>query len=155
MSTLGAGKARHIGWSNVRTWRLERMRQLCAQHGWPAPVAVQQQHSYLRRRAGLAQPSIVDDVQMDYLRTHDDLTLVAYSPILRGIYDDPGKRQGHWMMRAYEGPDANARLAVLGEVAAEVAAPPNQVVLAWLLHQTSPVIVPLIGPRTLTQYDAV
>ena len=37
--------------------------------------------------------------------------------------------------------------------APEVAAPPNQVVLAWLLHQTSPVIVPLIGPRTLAQYE--
>ena len=27
---VAAGKARYIGWSNVRTWRLERIRQLCA-----------------------------------------------------------------------------------------------------------------------------
>jgi aryl-alcohol dehydrogenase-like predicted oxidoreductase len=149
-----AGKVRYIGWSNVRTWRLERIRQLCAQNGWPAPVALQQQHSYLRRRAGLEHNSIVDDEQLDYLRNHDDLTLVAYSPILKGIYDDPAKRHGHPAMQPYEGPDAEARLAVLGDVAAEVGATPNQVVLAWLLRQGSPRLVSLIGPRTVEQYEA-
>ncbi|TMR25003.1 aldo/keto reductase [Nonomuraea turkmeniaca] len=149
-----AGKARYIGWSNVRTWRLERIRQLCAQHGWPAPVALQQQHSYLRRRAGLRNVSIVDDEQLDYLQTHDDLTLVAYSPILKGIYDDPVKREGHWAMDSYQGPDADARLAAVAEVAAEAGVTPNALVLAWLLHQTAPTIVPLIGPRTLQQYEA-
>jgi aryl-alcohol dehydrogenase-like predicted oxidoreductase len=57
------------------------------------------------------------------------------------------------MMASYAGPDADARLAVLAEVAAEVGATPNQLVLAWLL-QTSPAVVPLIGPRTLEQYEA-
>jgi aryl-alcohol dehydrogenase-like predicted oxidoreductase len=150
---VAAGKARYIGWSNVATWRLERIRQLCARHGWPAPVALQQQHSYLRRRPGLDTNSIVDSEQLDYLREHDDLRLVAYSPILKGIYDDPAKRAGHWAMAAYAGPDAEARLAVLAEVAAEVGATPNQVVLAWLMHQ-KPAMVPLIGPRTLDQYEA-
>ncbi|MEN3309217.1 MAG: hypothetical protein V7603_5419 [Micromonosporaceae bacterium] len=149
-----AGKARYIGWSNVRTWRLERIRQLCERHGWPAPVALQQQHSYLRRRAGLATSSIVDDEQLDYLAANRDLTLVAYSPILKGIYDDPAKRRDHRMMRDYDGPDAQARLTVLEQVAAEVGGTPNQTVLAWLLHQTEPPVVPLIGPRTFEQYEA-
>lgn len=149
-----AGKARYIGWSNVRTWRLERIRRLCAANGWPAPVAVQQQHSYLRRRAGLRHASIVDDEQLDYLAEHDDLTLVAYSPILKGIYDDPAKREGHPVMEHYRGPDADARLAVLAEVAEEAGVTPNTLVLAWLMHQTSPAVVPLIGPRTLQQYEA-
>ncbi|MFG1699537.1 aldo/keto reductase [Nonomuraea sp. NPDC049309] len=149
-----AGKARYIGWSNVRTWRLERIRRLCDRYGWPAPVALQQQHSYLRRRAGVRHISIVDDEQLDYLETHDDLTLVAYSPILKGIYDDPEKRRGHGAMIPYEGPDAEARIAVLTEVAEEVGVTPNALVLAWLMHQTSPAIVPLIGPRTLQQYEA-
>ncbi|GAA1630793.1 aldo/keto reductase [Catellatospora bangladeshensis] len=150
---VAAGKTRYIGWSNVRTWRLERIRQLCERHGWPAPVALQQQHTYLRPRAGLDNSSIVDREQLDYLREHDDLTLVAYSPILKGVYDSAAKRAGHWSMDAYRGPDAEARLAVLAEVAAEVGATPNQVVLAWLLRAQPPVI-PLIGPRTLEQYDS-
>jgi aryl-alcohol dehydrogenase-like predicted oxidoreductase len=58
-SFVRAGKVRHLGWSNVRTWRLERIRQLCDRHGWTAPVAVQQQHSYLRPRAGNDSVSIV------------------------------------------------------------------------------------------------
>jgi aryl-alcohol dehydrogenase-like predicted oxidoreductase len=151
---VATGKVRYIGWSNVRTWRLERIRQLCVANGWPAPVALQQQHSYLRRRAGLEHISIVDDEQMDYLRAHDDLTLVAYSPILKGIYDDANRRAAHWIMEPYAGPDAEARLAAAADIAAEVGATPNQVVLAWLLQQRSPTIIPLIGPRTLEQYEA-
>ncbi|MEH1128152.1 aldo/keto reductase [Micromonospora sp. CPCC 206061] len=151
---VAAGKARYIGWSNVRTWRLERIRQLCAQNGWPAPVALQQQHTYLRPRAGLSRASIVDDEQIDYLLAHDDLTLVAYSPLLKGVYDSAEKRRGHGIMEPYAGPDAEARIAVLTEVAAEVGVTPNQLVLAWLLHQTAPAMVPLIGPRTLEQYAA-
>ncbi|NLT55472.1 MAG: aldo/keto reductase [Actinomycetales bacterium] len=147
------GKVRFLGWSNVRTWRLERIRQLADRHGWTAPVAVQQQHSYLRRRAGLENGSIVDDEQLDYLRAHDDLTLVAYSPITKGIYDSAARREGHWAMEPYLGPDADARLAAVAEVAAEVGCTPNQAVLAWLLHQTSPRVVPLMGPRTLEQYQ--
>ncbi|MEJ3749957.1 aldo/keto reductase [Actinomycetes bacterium KLBMP 9797] len=149
-----AGKARYIGWSNVRTWRLERIRQLCDRHGWPAPVALQQQHSYLRRRAGLRHASIVDDEQLDYLRANDDVTLVAYSPILKGVYDDPERRRGHDIMEPYAGPDAEARLAVLTGLATELGVTPNQLVIAWLLHQTDPTMVPLIGPRTLDQYAA-
>jgi aryl-alcohol dehydrogenase-like predicted oxidoreductase len=117
-------------------------------------VALQQQHSYLRRRAGLEHASIVDDEQLDYLRGTDDVTLVAYSPILKGIYDDPAKRHGHWAMEPYEGPDAQARLAVLADVAAEAGLTPNQAVLGWLLRQAAPPMVPLIGPRTLEQYEA-
>jgi aryl-alcohol dehydrogenase-like predicted oxidoreductase len=149
-----AGKVRYLGWSNVRAWRLERARQLCDRNGWPAPVAVQQMHSYLRRRAGLASSSIVDDEFLDYLRGNEDVTLFAYSPILKGIYDDPDKQTGHWVMSDYDGPDAQARLAAARGMATELGVTPNQLVLAWLLHQSQPAVVPLIGPRTLEQYEA-
>jgi aryl-alcohol dehydrogenase-like predicted oxidoreductase len=149
-----AGKVRYIGWSNVRAWRLERARQLCDRNGWPTPVAVQQMHSYLRRRAGLVSSSIVDDEFLDYLRANEDVTLVAYSPILKGIYDNPDKQTGHRVMSDYDGPDAQARLAAVRGMAAELGVTPNQLVLAWLLHQTQPALVPLIGPRTLEQYEA-
>jgi aryl-alcohol dehydrogenase-like predicted oxidoreductase len=149
-----AGKARYIGWSNVRTWRLERIRQLCAAHGWPAPVAVQQQYSYLRPKPGAESASIVGPEQLEYLAEHEDLTLVAYSPILKGVYDDPVKRREHWMMESFAGPDAQARLAAVDEVSAELGVTPNQLVLAWLLHQPAPRMVPLIGPRTMAQFES-
>ena len=50
----------------------------------------------------------------------------------------------------YAGPEADARLAVLREVAGETGATPNQVVLAWLLRGTPPVI-PLIGASSEEQ----
>ncbi len=148
-----AGKVRHLGWSNVRTWRLERIRQLCLRNGWPLPVAVQQQHSYLRPKAGVDSVSIVGAEQADYLREHDDQTLVAYSPMLKGVYDDAAKRAGHGAMDDYRGPGADARLAALSTVAAELGVTNHQLVLAWLLHQSSPRVVPLIGPRTAQQLE--
>jgi aryl-alcohol dehydrogenase-like predicted oxidoreductase len=150
-----AGTVRYLGWSNVYTWRLERIRGLCARNGWPLPVAIQQQHSYLRRRAGLDTASIVDTEQLDYLRDNDDQTLVAYSPIVKGVYDSAAKRADHWMMANYAGPDADARIAAVTEIAAEVGVTPNQLVLAWLLHQTAPRVIPLIGPRTPEQFEDV
>jgi len=150
-----SGKVRHLGWSNVRTWRMERIRRLCAQHGWPTPVALQQQHSYLRPRGGADPVSIVGGEQLDYLREHDDLTLVAYSPILKGVYDNVARRDGYWQMRDYDGPDTESRLAVLADVAAEIGVTGNQLVLAWLLHQSDPRVIPLIGPRTPEQLEAL
>jgi aryl-alcohol dehydrogenase-like predicted oxidoreductase len=146
-----AGKVRHLGWSNVRTWRLERIRGLCERHGWPLPVAVQQEHSYLRRRAGLDNGSIVDDEQLDYLRANEDQTLVAYSPILKGVYDRAAA--GSLTTGPYAGPDADARLAAVTEVAADAGVTPNQLVVAWLLHRTAPRVIPLIGPRTPGQFE--
>ncbi|MFI1993585.1 aldo/keto reductase [Actinoplanes sp. NPDC020271] len=149
-----AGKTRYLGWSNVRTWRLEAIRQLCDRHGWAAPVALQQQHSYLRAKAGNASASIVGVEQLEYLDRHRDLQLVAYSPILKGVYDDPAaRRTGEWALENYAGPDTDARLGVLNEVALEVGSTPNRTVLAWLLHQTAPSVVPLIGPKTPAQLD--
>lgn len=148
-----AGKVRHIGWSNVRTARLEKILELCREHGWPAPVAVQQQHSYLRPRPGVDSASIVDEAQLAFLRAHPELRLVAYSPILKGLYDDAAKRQGHWLMAGYEGSDSEARLEVLADTARALGTRPNPLVLAWLLHARSPGVIPLIGPRTAEQLE--
>lgn len=149
-----AGKTRHIGWSNVQTWRLERIRQLCDRYGWPAPVALQQEHSYLRRHPSSQKYAIVDAEQLRYLRAHDELTLVAYSPVLKGAYDDPEKRRSHDVFRAYAGADSDARLAAAAKVAADLGITASQLVLAWLRHQDDPRRITLIGPRTLEHYES-
>jgi aryl-alcohol dehydrogenase-like predicted oxidoreductase len=151
---VAAGKTRHIGWSNVPTWRLERIRQLCDRHGWPAPVALQQEHSYLRRHPRSEKYATVDVEQLRYLRAHDDLTLVAYSPMLKGAYDDPEKRRSHDVFRTYAGADSEARLATAAKVAADLGVTASQLVLAWLRHQDDPRRVTLVGPRTLEHYES-
>ena len=148
------GKVRYLGWSNVRSWRLERIRGLCAANGWAQPVALQQQHSYLQRRAGLQSGSIVDDEQLDYLRERTDLSLVAYSPLLQGIYDAPAtERTGFNKLGAYAGEAATRRLAAVDAVAAELGARAGQVVLAWLAAQHSPQVIPLIGTTRVDRYE--
>jgi aryl-alcohol dehydrogenase-like predicted oxidoreductase len=148
-----AGKVRFIGWSNVRTARLAEIRRVCLERGWPPPVALQQQHTYLRPRAGLDTVSIVDAEQMAFLEAHRELSLVAYSPILKGVYDDAAKRNGHWVMQSYVGADTDARLGALAAQARELGVRPNQLVLAWLLAQPAPRLFPLVGPRTLAQLE--
>lgn len=147
------GKVRYLGWSNVRTWRLERIRALCAANGWPQPVALQQQHSYLQRRAGLQDTSIVDDEQLDYLRERPDLSLVAYSSLLEGVYDAPAtERDGYAKMGAYSGEAANRRFTAADAVAAQLGVQPSQVVLAWLMAQHAPRVIPLIGTTRVDRY---
>ncbi|GAB1513990.1 aldo/keto reductase [Actinophytocola sp. KF-1] len=147
---VAEGKVRHIGWSNVRTWRLERILGLCDRHGWPAPVALQQQHSYLRPAPGANFLSIVDDEQLDHLRANPRVSLVAYSPILKGAYDDPAAAAA---LPDYAGPDADARIARVTTLAGDLGITPNQLVLTWLLHQTDPTPITLTGPRTPAQLD--
>lgn len=152
-SFVAEGKVRHLGWSNVRTWRLERIRQLCAANGWPAPVALQQEYSYLHRRAGLRHASIVDDEQLDYLAEHPDVTLVAYSPVLKGLYDQsPDERERNGMYDSYRGDAAVRQLAVVREVADELGVLPSQVVLAWLALR-SPRVLPIVGTATAERLD--
>jgi len=152
-SFVADGRVRSYGWSNVTTWRLAQIRAVAEANGWPQPAALQQQHNYLARRAGLRHKSIPGDEQLDYLAEYPDLQLVAYSPVLKGVFSDPSKATTQpWIMEPYRGPDADAKLDAVGRVAAASGATGNQVVLAWMLAQDSPRALPLIGPRTFDQY---
>jgi len=146
-----AGKVRYIGYSNVRTWRLERMRAIAEQHGWAKPVAVQQRHSYLRPAPGAELGSTASEELLHWSRTHGDVSLVAYSPILQGLYecDNPADKPDVWPL--YAGSDAETRLAALAKVAADLGVTRSQVVLAWLTHQGT---IPVIGPRTWEFWSA-
>jgi aryl-alcohol dehydrogenase-like predicted oxidoreductase len=145
-----AGKVRYIGWSNVRTWRLERIRATAEKHNWTKPVAVQQQHSYLRPAPGVDLTSVVGDDMLHYLRANEDIALIPYSPILRGIYDSPERRMQQPIWQQYAGPDSEARLKNVSKVADELGVTGNQVALAWLLHQGT---IPIVGPRTWEQWQ--
>lgn len=151
-SFVADGRIGAYGWSNVTTDRLSEIRAVADANGWPQPAALQQQHSYLRKRDDRENRSIVGEEQLTYLRTHPDLQLVAYSPVLKGLYSAPERRSGFWVMDAYSGPDADARLAAVDRLAAETGATCNQVVLAWMMAGASPRVLPLIGARTFDQY---
>lgn len=87
---------------------------------------------------------------LDYVRSEPDLTLMTYSSLLSGAYTRPDKS----LPAAYDHPGTRQRLAVLGEVAAELGATANQVVLAWLLGGDPPVI-PIVGVSSVEQLNEV
>ncbi len=85
-----------------------------------------------------------DDL-LDYC-ANEGITLLAYSPLLNGAYT----REDRSFPPQYQGPDSDARLITLRQVAEEVGATANQVVLAWMM-QSDPVVIPVIGATTPEQ----
>ncbi len=151
---VAAGKVRYIACSNLRTWRLERARRISAAQGWAGYVAIQQEYSYLRPKPGLRAgiDVHVDDELIDYLNNNPDVTPLAYSPLLKGIYDDARKREAYYNWDRYDHDDTRVRLETLSKMAKELDVTNSQLVLAWMLHH-QPRVIPILGARTLDQYD--
>ncbi len=139
------GKVRQLGGSNLRTWRLERARQISARHDWANYTVRQEMFSYLRPKSGAGY-----DEMLDYLAANEDLTLLAYSPILKGIYNDAEKRKNHDMWPGFDTADSAARLKALGELSTELGVTNNNLVLAWMMQQ--PRIIPIFGFSKKEQY---
>ncbi len=148
-----------VGCSNTTSWRLERARRLAADQGVAPCSVIQQRHTYLwpkpLRQGGierLGSPHFrhVGIEHIDYLNEHRDVTLVAYAALLGGSYGRPERPFPAEL--GYAQPAAYARFQVLRQVAQEVGATPNQIVLAWLLQQ-DPIIIPLFGASSLGQLD--
>lgn len=148
------GKVRFIGCSNFRTWRLERALGISKSRGWAQYVAAQEEYSYFRPKPGTDFGIGVhtDDEQLDFLRANEDVALVAYSPLLKGIYDDAEKRERYYNWSIYNSDDSRARLKVLSEVAARLGVSNSQLVLAWLLHH-QPRVIPIMAASGLEQYE--
>ncbi|MCE6994651.1 aldo/keto reductase [Saccharothrix sp. S26] len=147
-SLVREGKVREIAASNHATWRFERARAVSRANGWPAYAAVQQRYSYLRPRPNVTLPEgghvHMTDELLDYAAAEGDVALVAYSALLAGRYRDKPLGQ------EYDHPGTTRRLEVLHQVAAELGATVNQVVLAWLLRQD---IIPLVGATSVAQLE--
>ena len=148
-SLAESGKAGLLGASNTATWRIERARGLARAAGRPGYSCVQQQHTYVLAQPEPGQLNLITEELKD-LAAAENLTLLAYSPLLGGAYSDPGKP----LPAAYDHPTAQVRLATLYEVAAELGASANQVVLAWLLRGDPPVI-PIPGASSVAQLDEI
>lgn len=144
------GKVRYIGASNYYSWRLEESRAVSRTHGYAEYNCVQQRYSYVRPAHG----AIFDYHQLhasteliNYCQDRG-LSLLAYSPLLNGAYT----RQDRTFPDQYQTADTEARMKTLKQVANEVNATVNQVVLAWMMQSTPP-IIPVIGTSTNQQLD--
>ncbi|MEV5960243.1 aldo/keto reductase [Kribbella sp. NPDC051952] len=148
-----------IGCSNTTSWRVEQARRLAQDQGVEQYSVLQQRYTYLWPsplpltgvdRLGTPHFSHAGIEHFDYLSEHRDMTLVAYSPLLAGAYSRPERPLP--AVSGYAHPSASMRFEVLRQVAQELGATTNQVVLAWMLHQ-DPVVIPLFGASSVAQLD--
>jgi len=136
-----AGKARFVGASNYTAWRLEQARWISQVNGWAEFCCIQQRCTYLRLKPGatFSPQAWANEDLLDYCRT-TGLTLLPYSVLLAGAYTRPDRS----IPAQHASPHNEKRLEILRDVAREIGASPNQVVLAWML-QGSPPMIPLIA----------
>ncbi len=142
-----AGKVRYIGASNYMAWRLEQARWISESNNWAQFTCVQQRHTYLPIRPGAdtGRQVVTNEDLQDYCQ-NSNITLLAYSALLGGAYT----RSDRPIPDGYASSDNEKRLAVLNEIASEIGASANQVVLCWMM-QSSPSVLPLIAASTLEQ----
>jgi aryl-alcohol dehydrogenase-like predicted oxidoreductase len=142
-----AGKVRVTGASNFAAWRLAESRCASEANDWPNYCCVQQRYTYLRPTPGASfgpQLAVNDDL-LNYCRGRG-MTLLAYSVLLSGAYTRPERA----IAPQYAGEANEIRLVTLRDVARELNATPNQVILAWMLNSDPPVL-PLIAASTIEQ----
>ncbi|MEU2025149.1 aldo/keto reductase [Streptomyces sp. NPDC016469] len=135
------GVALRVGAANHTAWRVERARALAREQSAEPWTALQLRHSLVQPRplTPLAEGGhrLLTAEDLDLAET-EGLEVWAYSSLLWGSYTRPDKP----FPDTYDHPGTTRVLAVLDEVADEVSATRNQVVLAWLLHQG---IAPIVG----------
>ncbi|MEU8076885.1 aldo/keto reductase [Catellatospora citrea] len=148
------GLVGRLGASNHPVWRVERARRIAAVSATAGYTALQLRHSYVHPRPWATVPDqghrfgwVTDEV-LDYVTTDPEMSLWAYTALLNGGYT----RDDRPLHEAYDHPGTSRRLAALAEVARELGASRNAVVLSWLVGG-QPAITPIVGVSTPAQLD--
>lgn len=142
------GKIKYIGASNFSAWRLERSLTICKEHNWEPFCCVQQRHSYLRPKQDsvFGQQKYVDLEMKEFLKD-TKMILIAYSPLIKGIYSKECGIPGQYISE-----DSRIRLQVLRDISKETGISPTQLVYYWLMH-SNPSAVPLVAASTAEQFQ--
>lgn len=135
------GTALRIGAANHAAWRVERARSLAREQGVEPWTALQLRHSLVQPRPLTPLPEaghrMLTAEDMDLARS-EGLTVWSYSALLWGAYVRADKP----LPQAYDHLGTTRVLSVLDDMAGELSATRNQVVLAWLMRQG---IDPIVG----------
>lgn len=150
-----AGKIRHFGVSNFRSWRLAEICRLCDAAGIDRPVVSQPLYNALNRMA---------EVEHLPACAHFGLGVAPYSPLARGVLTgkyrpeaapEAGTRAERADKRLMETEWRRESLEIAQRIAEQAQArgvTPGQFAMAWLLHNRL-VTAPIAGPRTEAQWE--
>jgi len=151
-----AGKIHYAGLSNFPAWRIARADMIGELRGWSPLVAIQTEYNLVERSA-----------ERDLIPMADALGLgiTTWSPLAGGMLtgkyrnNEQGRLQGLGgiLVHSEQSGRKTAILDTVISIATEADTTPANVAIAWLLDQSrnlSTGMVPILGPRTLSQLDA-
>lgn len=141
------GKIRNIGASNYTTERFKESLMISRQNNFAEFCCIQQRHSYLRpaKDFKLNTQILADESLMEFCK-NENITLLAYSPLLSGIFI----KNSVELPQFYDTEQNRQRLNILKNISGGTNFTVNQLVLAWMLNSEPPV-VPVIGVSSLDQ----
>jgi aryl-alcohol dehydrogenase-like predicted oxidoreductase len=138
---VAKGTALRVGAANHAAWRVERARSLARERGVEPWTALQLRHSLVQPRplTPLAEAGhrMLTAEDLDLARS-EGLAVWSYSSLLWGSYERADKP----LPSTYDHPGTTRVLDALDDVAGDLSATRNQVVLAWLMRQG---IDPIVG----------
>jgi aryl-alcohol dehydrogenase-like predicted oxidoreductase len=150
-----AGTVRHIGYSNIQTWRLEKIFNICEKNGWVKPVAAQLEYSYISP-ALYCEMHVHVHVKNDFLdwmsSKNGEISLISYSPLLKGIYGNKEKRDDLIQQAEYDSATTKERLERISRISKKLNISPNALVLAWMAAKEQ-AIFPILGFSSKKQYE--
>ncbi|KAA0925600.1 aldo/keto reductase [Streptomyces apricus] len=143
------GVALRVGAANHAAWRVERARSLAREQGVQPWTSLQLRHSLVQPRpltpVAEAGHRMLTTEDLDLARS-EGLVVWSYSSLMWGSYVRPDKP----LPPTYDHPGTARVLKVLDDVAGELSATRNQVVLAWLMRQG---IDPIVGASRVEQVE--
>lgn len=147
------GKIRYYGYSNVQTWRLEKIMMICEQNGFSKPVMVQQEYGYINPAKYEQHPyaNHAKEDLFDWLTTRDEISLTAYSPLSKGAFVSDGKRDSLLKDKDYDTAYTREKIERVRLIAKQLGTSPNAVVLAWMAQNPANVF-PILGFSKKEQY---
>ena len=150
-----AGKARYIGLSNYRGWRIAEVMRVCEAAGLPRPIVAQPYYNAMNR---LPENEILPACR------HYGMGVVPYSPLARGVLTgkyapgatpDPDTRAGRNDRRMMQTEFRAESLEIarrIQEHAAKKGLSGTDFAVNWVLNNA--IITSVIaGPRTLEQWE--
>jgi aryl-alcohol dehydrogenase-like predicted oxidoreductase len=145
------GKVLYVGISDAPAWWVAQANTLAELRGWTRFIGLQIEYSLMERTV---------ERELVPMTKALNLGVLAWSPLASGVltgkYHGEGKADGGRMtnegMKAFLPEEQRAApiISAVKSVSAQVGRSMAQVALAWLLHQTVPVI-PIIGARKVSQ----
>jgi aryl-alcohol dehydrogenase-like predicted oxidoreductase len=146
---VAKGVAQRVGAANHAAWRVERGRSLAREQRVEPWTALQLRHSLVQPRplAPLMEAGhrMLTPEDLDLARS-EGLAVWSYSSLMWGSYVRADKP----LPQAYDHPGTTRVLAVLDDIAGELSATRNQVVLAWLMRQG---VDPIVGASRVEQIE--